>query len=500
MGNNTVITTRRKHEMLQEAMGKANVLCIGVTNYISSSGFQALERCNEDASQVELAFREVRQLNANLNYVKAFTSKNSKFPPTRGHILHELSALSSSANSEDRIIFYFSGHGHRIDGDPEYYLVPQDAYSANDPTALVAFSKVLEILNASEARQKIVILDSCLSGPVLSGKKLYSASISDKFLADSMKETGGTVVISSSASDQASYEKSKHPSLSLFTSHLVRALRGDSGALNGFFLTVGSLLDFLSTEVRRESKSLHIAQSPGISKDVVGGEVILGDFRQTIYPKGGLNFREHPISQIVLQKWRQEYTKNILTEWKDRRLTVKQLEYAANSALEGFLKPRFSELRSKIRKEFNFSVSEVTQEGGALVFPNGSMSFEFQAKSKDSGEFAIELFLDLVWFENIDRLRKLLEILSFKDPDQIKFSLKRKISPLEQIPGFQAKGFEINSEDDSEVQVSLGDVDVWVEEDSITFKGIDIISAVAPVPSGDSISNTAIMAALTITK
>jgi uncharacterized caspase-like protein len=48
---------------------------------------------------------------------------------------------------------------------------------------MISMKQVVEILQQSKAKQKIVVLDACLSGPVLLGKKLVAASYSEKFFA-----------------------------------------------------------------------------------------------------------------------------------------------------------------------------------------------------------------------------------------------------------------------------------------------------------------------------
>jgi uncharacterized caspase-like protein len=76
--------------------------------------------------------------------------------------MHE---LACGANESDRILFFFSGHGQRLDDDDEFYLVPEDAFRADDRDTLLSFNRVFELLKQSEAKQKIVIIDACLSGP-----------------------------------------------------------------------------------------------------------------------------------------------------------------------------------------------------------------------------------------------------------------------------------------------------------------------------------------------
>ncbi|HEX5218869.1 MAG TPA: hypothetical protein VFZ59_04830 [Verrucomicrobiae bacterium] len=93
-----------------------------------------------------------------------------------------------------------------------------------------------------------------------------------------MASTKGTTILSSSAADEESYEKSPDPKLSLFTFHLIQALRGAPEALDEQLLTVPKLYDYVSTRVRRDSKSYRRKQTPSFSTSATG-IFVLGDFR-----------------------------------------------------------------------------------------------------------------------------------------------------------------------------------------------------------------------------
>ena len=89
-----------------------------------------------------------------------------------------LRRLAQFATEEDRIIFYYSGHGVKI--DDQLYLVPTDAYASDEPDALLSIERVKEILEKSEARQKLIVLDCCYSGPDTSAFKTVPVDISNQ--------------------------------------------------------------------------------------------------------------------------------------------------------------------------------------------------------------------------------------------------------------------------------------------------------------------------------
>lgn len=475
----------RKQELLTTALGKVGVLCVGVTDYLPTAGFPKLKKCANDAMQVQLAFRETPQLNADPAFIRHLTSEMTGTPPSKGLIIHHLKELAAGAKADDRILFYFSGHGHRIPGNDDFFLVPQDAYDDSDPAALLSLKQVTDILLESYAKQKIVILDACLSGPTLLGKKLKVA-VSDKFLAEYMQKTKGVAFLSSSEPDQASYEKSNHPKLSLFTSILVPALRGEADALDGHFLTLPSLFDYVSVEVQRAAISLHLRQVPTL-QDTSTGVIVLGDFRAFLIPSGPVDFKKHPITSLVLKDSQGESTSSILTSWRDRRLTVEQLEYAANRALAEYLEADFGRFRSSLRKQLGFSASEIDSEDERLIFPGGTLSYTFKGETKDSGLLLRELSLDADWFDKPERLKSLMKILDF-DCDEFVWELGVTLEPLKQIASLEAKGWESISETKSVVKFRKTGVKMTVEARRITFEGLNVLGMLEAGAESNSVA------------
>ena len=84
-------------------------------------------------------------------------------------------------------------------------------------------------------------------------------------------------------------------------------------------------------------------------------------------------------------------------------------------------------------------MSEIETDGPSFRFPGGSLSYRYEAESKDRGRVHRELTLDIDWFGDGLRLSTLLSILDF-EPHTLELSLGRSLKPMDQIAGLEANG------------------------------------------------------------
>ena len=74
-------------------------------------------------------------------------------------------ALPAELGADDRLLFYFAGHGIAVDGDdgPAGYLLPADA-RRDDPASFLAMRAVHDALAALPCRHVLIVLDCCFAG------------------------------------------------------------------------------------------------------------------------------------------------------------------------------------------------------------------------------------------------------------------------------------------------------------------------------------------------
>ncbi len=335
------------------SLGPIRVLAVGISKYEASSGFRSISQCENDASTIRDCFDDVFQLQGHKSAIKQLTSKHDVV--SRGRLISAIMELASEATPTERILFFFSGHGQRL--GEKLYLVPQDAWSEDDPEGFVEFAKLNELIDASKARQKLIFLDACWSGPETSTSKTFvPATFSRSFLEGYLQKTSGTAIIASSSSSQPSTTKSPNPKLSLFTYHLNAALRGDPEALDDLFLTLPKLFEYVNVKVQRDARSYHQTQEP-VLKSVASGVIVLGDFRSIINP-AKLALDKFPVSSVQFNDERPMRVDDVLSNIKRWTYSTSYLAGRVNSTLPEHMEEELGVIVVALRLGFRRSSGE----------------------------------------------------------------------------------------------------------------------------------------------
>ncbi|TMQ05261.1 MAG: caspase family protein [Deltaproteobacteria bacterium] len=114
--------------------------------------------------------------------------------------------LPAALDADDRLLFYFAGHGVALDSDkgPDGYLLPADAHRS-DPSSLLAMQVLHAALAELPVRHAFVILDCCFAGTFrwvhqrdvsVAGTRIYRERY-DRYL-----ESPAWQVLTSASSDQ----------------------------------------------------------------------------------------------------------------------------------------------------------------------------------------------------------------------------------------------------------------------------------------------------------
>lgn len=131
--------------------GKTWFLGIGVNDY---QYFSPLNNAVKDVEDVKKLLMKKYELDGR---VKLLTDKGA----TRDQIIEEFDRLVKEIPEEDKLIIYYSGHGHlsAVNG----YWIPYDA-KKNKTAHYISNSTIRDYIKAIKARHILLISDSCFSG------------------------------------------------------------------------------------------------------------------------------------------------------------------------------------------------------------------------------------------------------------------------------------------------------------------------------------------------
>lgn len=247
---------------------------IGINHY--GNGIAPLQNAFNDAKKLAEILREQHeyQVYECLDEVATLNNLNDMLEKT----------LPQQVQSNDRLLFYFAGHGIALNGDngPEGYLIPQDA-KLGDTHTYLSMVKLQESLQKLPCRHFLGILDCCFAGAfrwsstrdLLTVPEVIHQERYDRFIADPAWQ-----VISSAASDQKADdafalnpERGQIGNNSPFAAALIEALTGKADAYpvstNGQsagdgVITATELYLYLRDAIEPATQGNRQHQTPGI--------------------------------------------------------------------------------------------------------------------------------------------------------------------------------------------------------------------------------------------
>ena len=184
---------------------------------------------------------------------------------TREAILDGLNWLKekAAADPEATIILYYSGHG--IINSEQYYLIPHDFVRADIPRTAFAAKTLTEMVRDIKAKRLWVIIDSCHAEGMAVAKDDLSADLLSsalpKGVIDALKQGEGRAVFTSSRGSQVSWIR-PDKTLSVYTYHLIEALKGAANQPNDRFVTIFNVMTHLGKTVPETARAMGEKQTP----------------------------------------------------------------------------------------------------------------------------------------------------------------------------------------------------------------------------------------------
>lgn len=158
-------------------------------------------------------------------------------------------------NPENRLLLWFAGHGHTIDG--EGFLVPADAPPAHDPNFLSSALHMRDLgglTRLAQSKHVLSVFDSCFSGTIFRTR----SGAAPRAITRKTTKPVRQFLTSGDAGQQVRDDGS-------FSEYFIRALRGDEGSdINGDGYVTGEELGlFMNQEMTALTEG---AQTPKSGK------------------------------------------------------------------------------------------------------------------------------------------------------------------------------------------------------------------------------------------
>lgn len=204
------------------------VVSVGVADY---AYLNDLRKAEKDAADIGALFR------THTKNVYVLTGRNA----TRAAVIQTMSAVFSRAKSDDVVVFFFSGHGS--EGGMCVY---ETGGPKQNPT--LSYKDVQGVLRQCKAKTKLLFVDACHSGGARAGS---TPGLSSNW--NTMANKYKVMLFLSSRTGETSLESAAAAN-GMFTTHLLRGLKGGADSNKDRVITARELFVYVSQKVQSDSR------------------------------------------------------------------------------------------------------------------------------------------------------------------------------------------------------------------------------------------------------
>ena len=224
--------------------------------------------CN-DAEGVKKAL--IEKLNFNEDKICLLLNEQA----TRVSIMERFLALAKRAEPNDRILFFFAGHGHTEQGNrgETGFLFPVDGTAENLAT-LIRWDDLTRNADLISAKHMLFIMDACYGGLAVAR---YVPPGSMRFLKDMLARYSRQVLTAGKADEVVADSGGPREGHSIFTGHLLEAFDGAASNQAGV-LTAGGVMAYVYDRVANDQNSQQTPHYGSLDGD--GDLVFLPEMRK----------------------------------------------------------------------------------------------------------------------------------------------------------------------------------------------------------------------------
>ena len=334
---------------------ESHALLVGVSEY--TKGWPNLPGVKEDINEVKVALEQ-----------KGFHTV-IVMNPTRVELRDSIENFINlyGQDIDNRLIFYFAGHGHTMEssyGEEMGYFVPANAPNPNIDefgfrTTSINMESIEVYSKKVQSKHALFLFDSCFSGSIFALSRAIPENISFK-----TSKPVRQFITAGSANETV-------PDESIFNDQLIRALNGEGDLDGDGYLTGVELGEFLNKTVINYSKG---SQHPQYGK-IRNPNLDKGDFVFSLLNREHI---EKSVDSIIREREKLEQDRSNL-EKKRKRITALQRMQKEKQKLE--------EERKRLKEEQD-QLARLQQPFSPLRDFSGS------GGSGDSGFFSEEPILE----------------------------------------------------------------------------------------------------------
>lgn len=218
-------------------------ICIGINSYKNLS---PLEFAVNDAEEIAKVLKE--QFSFPEDNVKLLIDKNA----SKKQILKTYLELTEKTNVNDKVIFFFAGHGHTVTGNRGEvgYLIPYDA-TQNDLSSMIRWDEITKNSELIPAKHILFLLDACFSGLAIT-RSMSSGNM--RFVKDMLQRYSRQALAAGKANQPVSDADGPIPHHSVFTGYLINGLKGEAKSFKEI-LSANGLMHYVYQKVANDSNS-----------------------------------------------------------------------------------------------------------------------------------------------------------------------------------------------------------------------------------------------------
>ncbi len=220
----------------------------------------------ENVHNLQYAVKDAESMQAILIENFEFPKENVKLlindQATYQNIRRQFSEISKSAEENDRVLIFFSGHGETAvlpEGGEKGYLIPHEGDLDDLYLTAISMDDLKQTALMSKAKHILYLVDACYSGLATVGSKSLDAHTTPNYIEKITRNKARQIITAGGRGEQV-IEKSEWGH-SAFTMNLIRGLKDRNADSNGDnVITARELGLFLSEKVTIDSENQQTPQ------------------------------------------------------------------------------------------------------------------------------------------------------------------------------------------------------------------------------------------------